>query len=452
MKKRYIIASIITGILLQLSHHIWLGSHGNRHFDFMIMLIILICGFLLSLKLTSYMADFREIKNNSRIEIIFLLIFFVLTILPSTHVSKETLSTNENRTLAIYKPLIKDNKLNTKYGKDFEEFFNDRFFLRNNYISFNYKIKSIFSSSYIETEKYVYYKKNNVVFSKVHIPKKTTFKKGLINKTCDAINELNDFCKTNNIKLYVLIVPYNQYIYQDMAKPFDNPEELKILNQNINTLISKSDAKIIYPFEELKEGSKTDWVYFKTDHHWTDLGAFIGYNSLMDEINKDFPYVNRVKKSDFNIKYNNLVRSDYGRNFHVGTQLSKGFPYLIENKESILDVKYKYLYHKNIKYLTEKFINNEYKKSRETYYPYGSNYKVLEMGTSMNENLLQFISYTFKNVRYLRLNNVKNRKKSEEFKLMKYYKNEILEYKPDIMILCITSSNLSRLKHLFDEE
>ena len=42
-------------------------------------------------------------------------------------------------------------------------------------------------------------------------------------------------------------------------------------------------------------------------------------------------------------------------------------------------------------------------------------------------------------------------KNGKEFKIMKYYKQEILDYKPDIIIFCITYRNISHLKNLFEE-
>ncbi len=90
-------------------------------------------------------------------------------------------------------------------------------------------------------------------------------------------------------------------------------------------------------------------------------------------------------------------------------------------------------------------------KRKDFYYPKGVKLKVLQLGTSMNENLMQFTPYTLRSVSYLRINDVKDVPWAEEFKVMKYYKSEILAYKPDIIVLCITPENLMRVKLLFEE-
>ena len=163
MKKRYLIAGIFTGLIIQLTHHVWLGAHSDKHFDLFILLIILICSFLLGVKITSYLADFKNIKEKSRIEIVFLGIFFILAIIPALYINKDEKSKSENRILATYKPLIENNRINTTYGKDFENFFNDRFNCRHTIISNYHFIKAVFSIQHYETDTLIYSKKHNLL-------------------------------------------------------------------------------------------------------------------------------------------------------------------------------------------------------------------------------------------------------------------------------------------------
>ena len=74
------------------------------------------------------------------------------------------------------------------------------------------------------------------------------------------------------------------------------------------------------------------------------------------------------------------------------------------------------------------------------------------MGTSQNENLSEFIPFTFNSVKRLRNNNVQGIKTSEEFKIMKYYEKEMLDYAPNIIIFCITYNNIPELHKIFNKE
>ena len=75
-------------------------------FEALPFIIIAILGYLLSYKLTSYLADFKTEKKYSRIDIVFLAVCTVIMFLPMIHISDAKKSDAENRNLAVWKPLI----------------------------------------------------------------------------------------------------------------------------------------------------------------------------------------------------------------------------------------------------------------------------------------------------------------------------------------------------------
>ena len=111
-----------------------------------VVIIILILSYLFAYKVSNYVADFKTVKNKSRIEIIFLTIFFVFLFIPMSNINKDEISTQENRRLAQYKPFInQDGQINYDFGKNFNEWFNDRLYKRNKIISIYLKIKYMMS-------------------------------------------------------------------------------------------------------------------------------------------------------------------------------------------------------------------------------------------------------------------------------------------------------------------
>lgn len=452
MKKRYFIALGITVLLLYLTHHCWFGYKSSTHFDCLLFITVLILGYLISLKLTSYIADFKSIKNQSRIEIVFLSVFFILLFLPISHIDQSKISISENRTLAKYHPLItKKGKLNLKYGKEYEEWFNDRFFLRYDLINLNYIYKLLLNNK-IKTNQITYTGSNNWAIFNSYIPNKNIIPNSKYPIILKNLNKFNEFCAQNNIKLYVLIVPPSEYLYQEqLIKEAQKPEDLKFINNKINILKQQANMKIIYPYEALKKASKKDWVAYKVDIHWTEYGAFIGYKELIRVIQKDFNNITPVKETDYNIFRSKKIRSNFYRKFYNGHTFSIA-PFLNIYAYKILDTEYLNYDNKNINLLKTNVVDIEGARNKTFYYPKGANYRVLEIGTSMNENLLQFTPYTFKNLKYIRLNTIKGRPNKEEFKIMKYYKKDILDYKPDIIILCITPLNLKELQNIFVED
>ena len=118
-------------------------------FDIKLLIVIAVLSFLLAYKLTSYLADFKTLNNASRMDIVFLLLFFAILFIPMSNIDKKTVkSEKENRNLAKYKPFIYKNSINFNFGNDFDNWFSDRFFLRN-YITESFsKLKILSNKQY----------------------------------------------------------------------------------------------------------------------------------------------------------------------------------------------------------------------------------------------------------------------------------------------------------------
>ncbi|MBO7672095.1 hypothetical protein J6S88_01675 [bacterium] len=462
MKKRVLISIALTIAGLVLSNKYWLiirhlPDRTSVKFEFLIFIILLVLIFLLVYKLTDYMANFKTIKGKSRIDIIFLTIFFVFLFIPMTHINQEKISVHENRRLAQWKPLIVEKGvINYNFGNDFNSWFNDRFYLRKQFIYLYYlNLKYYLSGKWLRTEQAVYNKKTNWAFHIRHMqyyPK--FFTEDFADEAVKQFDILNDFCKENNIHLYVLVVPYSTDLYYEETPDYLNLAPIQEKkNEVIYKIKDKSKANIIYPYKELKEKSANVMVSYKQEHHWTDEGALIGYNEMMKEIKKDFPNIRPVKKSDYIISKSRYTRGNYQREYTVGANIANNMPFLKKRIDKIQDVDYTYYDHKKEKALQCESADIKGEKTQHYTYPYGNKLKVLQTGTSMNDSLRQFTLFTFNDLKYLRLNNIKGANHAERFKLLKHYKNSILEYKPDIIILCITPLNIMDIvEQGFDED
>lgn len=98
--------------------------------------------FLFTYKLGKYLSRFKIEEHHSRIDIVFLTVFFILLFVPMLHISDAEKSEQENRMLAKYTPLIDyRGGCNLKYGKNFDAWFSDRFWGRDELVKVYYKIK-----------------------------------------------------------------------------------------------------------------------------------------------------------------------------------------------------------------------------------------------------------------------------------------------------------------------
>ena len=454
IRKRYIISFLIAAICIAAAKNFWylkdltaksLPSFVFGHIDFLIIVTIGVVSFLIALKITAYLADFKNIEKQSRIDIIFLLIFFVLLFIPMSKINKAERSAAENRRLAVYKPLINKGKINYNFGKNYDSWFSDRFNLRKCIINVYSKMKYKIAYNYYE------------VPNKAFINKKTNWciridnytfnlfkplKQKQIQLAAKNFNKLNQFCIKHNIKLYILVAPIKEDIYRKNLYPYIVQE-----NDNFEALFyyvkNNYDINLIYPHSNFLEQAENNHLFFKTDHHWTDMGAYIAYKELVKEIKKDFPDFKNQKLENFNIKQSNYICSDFSRKYNIGETL---IYHLNLKDKKILDTKYKYLEHKdknNLKIV----VDNKLMKKIYKYENSPNNMTAVLLGNSMCENLTDIIPYDFKKLKRIRTNNKRTIFK-DEIKMSRFEK-EILNFKPDILIICFDARYIEPVLNMY---
>lgn len=398
-------------------------------YDVLLLITLFTLFFLLYFKILAWLMKLKWVQNKSRIDIVFLTIFFILLFVPMLHISDAEKSEQENRMLAKYTPLIDyRGGYNLKYGKNFDAWFSDRFWGRDELVKVYYKIKKI--NRYIITAK-ASKLKNDWYFNNYDLSTLTISEKQKVQYKKN-IQYLLQFCKENNIKCYMEIVPAKIYYAKDglinnKLKEYNDtlPQFIKYIKETLN-------FEIIYPLDELKEADKSDYVYFKTDHHWTDWGAYIGYQALLKQLKKDFPDIYEAKEGDFDISYSKKVRAEADRKYWQGHTCNL----LHQNQDCSLNIDYKYYDGKN------KHINAI---SYGEFHNSDGKYKALLIGNSFTENFKPFLVYSFKDIKRFRCNIAPN----DNLKLSRW-KKEILEFKPDVLILLFQEGYTDKLRTIKD--
>jgi len=444
MKKRNFIGILITVIILYLTHNIWLGHKRALNFDFYIFTIISILGFLISAKLTSYLADFKNIKNQSRIDIVFLSIFFIILFIPMSKINQNKISIDEHRVLSNWKPLIsKNGNLNYNFGKNFDNWFNDRFFTRQILVSSYMDFRYFIAKKYYETQTCIINKTNNWMMEKSKY-KNIKFSDKDLDTTVANIQKLQEFCNKNNIKPYIIISPSKYTIYKNNLYPYIGEiNEVQETKKVIDYIKDKTNIEVIYPYEQLDKKAKEDYVFFKADHHWTDDGAYIGYLELMKQIKKDYPNIYISKPEDYDYFYSNKIRVCPDSKFHRGRTYEKIS--IHRNNYKALDTNYKYFKHKNynkINLSSENFTKQYY---HFKHVKYGINApKLVLFGDSFGENLMQSIIFSFKDTERIYTYSGAS---LEETMNIERFENYIREKHPDVLVICF--SEIERLMYLY---
>lgn len=439
MKKRTIISIILTLGAVGATYNLW------HHTSVLIFISIFILSFLLSYKITDYISDFKTVKQNSRIDIVFLLIFFVLLCIPMSHIDKRKKSLTENRYLAPKTKLIKHKKLNLNFGKEFNNWFNDRFNTRKYAIRTNMALTCMINSKNCKHGAVNFDKKHKLMYRENFwgMEPIETEKADILNTYVANLNRFNDYCRKNGAGLYFLIVP-RQADYFDFDMPDKRKYSADPAEEVINYLKANTNLKIVYPKQQMLEANKQTPVFFKTDHHWTKKGAYVGYSEIIKEIQKDYKDVKLLDDNKLEKYYDKRVSEWWDKKFNQGqTFRHMRLPKFYANR--VLDIPY--LYYKNPEADNLEKVDSEFIEStRDVYFKYqkGAKEKVLVIGDSFGCNLFEFMPYSFRESLYI-YNNPRGLK-------FENYKPIIEKYKPDIVLMLFYTLNIPRFLDLYQNK
>lgn len=477
-----IITLLCNGIYLYTNFPYLLTRYKNNHFGYPItdfnfynsylgniyngiilwdkLVIVVIISFFIVYICSKYLFKNFDIKNYSNAKLedkIFIIIFLIFLLLPMSRFDYRKYALFENRKLAKFPKIVKYAELNKDYFKEFSKYVEDRFFTRSLLISIYKEVIYNCAVRFPHGNRRFVDKKTKWL-TRYYTPPvyKIKLKDNYYKFVVDIKNNLrafNDYCNKNNIKFYVLIFPEKASIYHPYSVKNYNDDGIK---EFIKTINSNNDLNIIFPIDELQKASKgKELLFYKTDHHLTNDGIYIGYKSLMYEVQKDFPDVKILNKNDFVILRNRLVKNGLYGNYLLG-EVCSGANLTKMQCQKHLDNEYAYYFHKDNVHLKSKILPLQNNIVRVYEYNSAPKYKALFMGNSIVDAMPVFTAYTFSDVYNLRLNSAYAGRRvgayEEQYKILKNYQNFIEESKPDMIIFVMGYDVVKYLVHVMDLE
>ena len=227
---------------------------------------------------------------------ILVILFTVIDIINSPNEFSEL----ENRKLSQMPILSLKSYIDTSFSSDYEKYINDQFFLRDNWIDLKSRIEYLLGKR----------ENNDIIFGKENylFKKFTTFNDEMLENN---LNSIITFTNNYNKEVDFFIIP-NSYAVYDELTPRYLPlvDQLSLINSINSYLSSKSNDHIntINVAEELLK-NKDDYIYYKTDHHWTSYGAYLAYLKYMDYLGLEIVDINNLEK----ITINNFLGTYYNR-------------------------------------------------------------------------------------------------------------------------------------------
>ena len=208
---------------------------------------------------------FKKIRSYPLLLIIglFVIVFSVLDLTTPNRVYSE----NENKYLATFPKLTFRSLVDGSFTSKYETYTSDQFLLRDFWIS----AKSVSEVLLLKTENNgVVYGEKGYMFSKFYSYDPTYLK--------DNLSALYIFCREAGTTPMVMIVPSAYTPLEEyMLRGMPAVDESFYIDEIYDFL--RPVAKTVDVKKALSVHSDS-YIYYRTDHHWTTYGAYIGYSQI----------------------------------------------------------------------------------------------------------------------------------------------------------------------------
>lgn len=207
----------------------------------------------------------------STIVIVLSMMFFILP--------KEKFSELENRPLEMFPKIKIEEIVNGKYMTKIEKYISDHFPVKNTFL---YLKTSFFKLIGFNEINDVYLGKDNYLLENYNE----------LDYKDEIIKVLNNFKTNTKVNVDLMIVPTKIMIYSDKLPKYSN-----YINQNdeISYIYKNVDMNSIDVLESLKKEKDNYQLFYKTDHHWTSVGAYFGYKAYMESNQKETLDLKKLK-------------------------------------------------------------------------------------------------------------------------------------------------------------
>ncbi len=220
-------------------------------------------------------------KYSKSVIILFLLLVFGFTAV--TFVWPErTFSENENRVLASAPEFSVENLFEGKFMADYEKYITDQFFLRDEWIQLKTLTemalnKQDINGVYMGRDGYLIERHEDSKIDKEMLEKSKNYLVQFVNRYAGRLG-------ADNVK--VMLVPTASEVLLDKLPPFAEGFDQNAMIDEVYGLLPEGTT--IDVRDILKEHAD-EYIYYKTDHHWTTLGAFYAYQVFCEAMGFEVP-------------------------------------------------------------------------------------------------------------------------------------------------------------------
>ena len=214
----------------------------------------------------------RNRRDHHGSLLVMFLILAAAVFLANLITKDKSFSPNENRSLAQKPKLTQEALKDGSFFSDYTTYYSDQFPLRDFFVSLKFRVDYMLNQREFSG---VYVGKDGTLLQEPAVPDMEA-----INKTTDAINRFA--AKYADKDISVLIVPDSATIWKDHLPPNaparNQTADITSFTGALNSRIRRIDAA------NALNSHRTEEIYYKTDHHWTSLGAYAVFEACTDPL------------------------------------------------------------------------------------------------------------------------------------------------------------------------
>lgn len=211
----------------------------------------------------------RRIEGTvGKVFILFMIIFFLLNLI----VSDKEMSEEENRMLARAPRLTWSSVVSGDFMAKYESYLADQFAGRNIWRRIKVGLSSLGGS---KKEDDILIGRDDYLMEEIVSPDQETLTENL-----DAIRQFAN--RSRDVQMYMLLVPNAANIMSGRLPAFATVSDQSRMLAQVKRELGE-DVEWLDAAEVLKKHAGES-IYYKTDHHWTSLGAFYTFSQVAEQM------------------------------------------------------------------------------------------------------------------------------------------------------------------------
>lgn len=252
--------------------------------------------------------DRQRKVQEQLVGIIFILTLFLFLIINVIVPDREK-SVQENRMLATKPKFRLSSLISGDYDEKFEAYMDDQFVGRDMWRKLKVTVDRIGGS---RLENGVYIGKNGQLLEQIEVADETHLAANI-----KAIKSFSE--SQSKIPVRMMLVPDAANVLNHslpaLAKPEDQTQMFSMVRKDLGDSVEWIDVST-----ELNQ-HKTEKIYYKTDHHWTTLGAFYAFQAAAPSLGIDGDLSGKYVSYTVSDSFNGMLASKSGVNLGEKEQI-----------------------------------------------------------------------------------------------------------------------------------